>query len=90
MDRLQDLREVCGFPFKVTSGYRCEKHNKEVSKKSKGQHSRGLAVDISIWDRYSRRILIDSDINYFRDIAIGDNFIHLGRGLDKKGLGIYV
>ena len=89
MDRLQDLREACGFGFKVTSGYRCEKHNEAVSKKSRGQHSMGLAVDISLTDRYNRRILFDSDINYFRDIAIGDNFVHLGRGMNKRGLGVY-
>jgi len=89
MDKLQELRESCGFGFKVTSGYRCEKRNKAVSKKSRGQHSMGLAVDISLTDRYKRRKLFDGPLDYFRDIAIGKNFIHLGHGSNKKGLGVY-
>ena len=28
---LDDLRERCGFPFRVTSGYRCPAHNQQVS-----------------------------------------------------------
>ena len=88
---LQGLRELCDFPFLVTSGYRCESHNSEVSKRSMNDHVRGKAVDISITDRYKRAIILDHilEVGYFKDIAIADNFIHVGKGKTKVGIGFY-
>lgn len=49
VDKLDDLRERCGFPFIVTSGYRCPEHNSRVSSTgSDGPHTTGRAVDLSV------------------------------------------
>ena len=37
MQRLDQLREDMGFPFPVTSAYRCEKHPIEARKKAPGR-----------------------------------------------------
>lgn len=45
MKRLQELRTVCGFPFVVTSGYRCPGHNARVN--GGPAHPAGKAADIA-------------------------------------------
>lgn len=50
MRKLEVLRVQAGFPFPVTSGYRCPSHNCAVSSTgNNGPHTTGRAVDISIW-----------------------------------------
>lgn len=46
MYKLETAREIAGIPFIVTSGYRCEKHNKNVGGVPNSTHTRGLASDI--------------------------------------------
>jgi uncharacterized protein YcbK (DUF882 family) len=91
MKNLQEVREECGFGFKVNSAYRCKKENERVSKNTRGQHITGEAVDISCKDRYKRRQILESAIKngYFKDIAIAKTFIHLGKGNVKHGIGVY-
>ena len=91
MNALQKLREICGFGFKVNSAYRCDKYNAKVSKNTRGQHSTGEAVDISMKDRYKRFKLLKEAIEcgYFKDIAISGTFIHLGKGNVQNGVGVY-
>ncbi len=43
---LQVLRDEAGVPLAINSGYRCEKHNKEVGGSSKSQHVLGKAADV--------------------------------------------
>ena len=49
---LNAIREECGFPFTITSGYRSPEHPIEARKirlgKPAGAHSTGKAVDIAV------------------------------------------
>ena len=91
MEALQAIRELCGFGFKVNSAYRCKDYNAKVSKNTRGQHTTGQAVDISMTNRYKRHALIKEAIlnSYFKDIAIAGTFIHLGEGNINHGVGVY-
>ena len=91
MNNLQEVREKCGFGFRVNSAYRCDKYNAKVSKNTRGQHSTGEAVDIKSTDRYRRHNILRQAImcGYFKDIAIAKTFIHLGKGNVKNGVGVY-
>jgi len=91
MIELQKIRSLLGVPMVTTSGWRCEKHNAEVSSNSKGDHVKGLAVDISIKGRYFRANLLKAALEsgYFKDIAIAKTFIHLGKGKNYQGVGVY-
>jgi len=43
--KLDHLREICGFPFVITSGYRDPSHSIERDKPNGGgQHTKGLAI----------------------------------------------
>lgn len=44
---LDPLREVFGKPIYVSSGYRCQKHNRAVGGATKSQHLGGQAADIT-------------------------------------------
>ena len=49
MTKVIAMRRELGFPFVVTSAYRCPKHNAEVSHTgSKGPHTTGRAIDILV------------------------------------------
>ena len=46
IDMLNKARHAAQTAFVITSGYRCESHNKAVGGKPDSAHLRGLAVDI--------------------------------------------
>ena len=47
--KLDDLRERCGFPFIVTSGYRCPAYNDRIASTGRdGPHTTGQAADIGV------------------------------------------
>lgn len=48
MTALQTLRDDVGVPLYISSGFRCEKHNKKVKGANKSKHLIGMAVDIAL------------------------------------------
>ncbi len=49
MRKIDALRERLGFPFAITSAYRCPKHNNNVSLTGLyGPHTTGHAIDIAV------------------------------------------
>lgn len=55
---LDNLREYCGFPFIITSGYRCPAHNDAVSSTGRdGPHTTGRAVDIAVFGSQAFKLL---------------------------------
>jgi zinc D-Ala-D-Ala carboxypeptidase len=48
VERLERVRIKCGFPFSITSGYRCPEHNVKVSSTGlEGPHTKA-AFDIAV------------------------------------------
>ena len=73
---LQSVRSQYGKQIKITSGYRCKKHNAAVGGKPDSAHLKGMAADIltdNSRDRYSllRLLAISSRV------GIGHSFIHV-------------
>ena len=76
-------RDIAGVPFKISSGYRCKKHNLEVGGVKDSAHLKGLAVDIEVPDNVSRlKILRALVIVGFNRIGISKGFIHVD--IDKS------
>jgi len=48
VDSLQRFREAVGKPVRLTSAYRCPKHNAEVGGKPNSWHAQAAAVDIQV------------------------------------------
>lgn len=56
MEKLFSMRVKCGFPFPISSAYRCPKYNAIVSTTGEGgPHTLGLAADIKV---YGERALL--------------------------------
>lgn len=78
LDRLDDLRERCGFPFVITSGYRSDTHPVEAEKTSPGMHSYGIAADIAVKDGIQRRKIVQEAMNRgFTAIGVAQGFVHV-------------
>jgi len=75
--KLDDAREKANIPFKITSGYRCKKHNAEVGGKENSEHCWGKAVDIAVSGSRQRFIVVSAlMLAGFSRIGIAKNFVH--------------
>ena len=76
--QLDILRERCGFPFKIHSGYRTPSHNATVGGVDSSAHEAGLAADVEAVDSTSRFRIIQNALSLgFARIGIGNSFVHL-------------
>jgi len=79
MIKLNKLRADLGFPFIITSGYRCEKHNKEIGGAKHSAHLTGNAVDIAVSHEKALDIVSEAT-------SYGMN----GVGVSQKGQGRFI
>ena len=79
LENLDRLREICGFPFRITSGWRDATHPYEAKKKKPGTHHQGIAADIAVSGSLDRLTLVREAIKMdcFHGIGIGKDFVHL-------------
>lgn len=84
MHDIQRIRDRLGFPFVVTSAYRCEAHDRSVGGSSSpghGPHTTGRAIDIAIRGANAWKLLQAAAGDFFRGIGVnqrGDRrFIHI-------------
>lgn len=79
IDRLQELRTECDFPFIITSAYRSENHPAEVNKEKPGTHTKGIAIDILV-----------SGSQAYEVIALAPQFGFTGIGVQQKGKARFI
>ena len=73
---LDPVRERLGMPIVVNSGYRCERHNKDVGGVRNSQHLRGEAVDIHCQDNERLKELIIEN-GKFDQLITYPTFLHV-------------
>lgn len=79
---IDGLRGELGFPFVISSGFRCVKHNEAVGGAGGSLHMRGMAADVLCDARQAYQILSASPRWGFTGIGIsqkgdGKRFVHL-------------
>jgi len=76
----------------ITSGYRCEKHNRQVRGVKDSAHIKGLAVDIAVQDNAARLNILRGHIMAgFRRIGISKDFIQTDIDKSKRNnIWLYV
>ena len=75
---LDELREKCGFPFNITSGYRSTQHSIEVRKAVPGTHTLGIAVDIAVSNGFERMNIVHEALKMgFSGIGVAKSFVHV-------------
>ena len=78
LGKLDALRNYCGLPFIITSGYRSPSHSLEAIKEIPGTHAQGIAADIKITNSAHRYSLIKAALEHgFTGIGVAGDFIHL-------------
>jgi len=84
---LEDLREEYNSPMAVTSGYRCEDHDRELKKGREGPYKRsvhcdGHAVDVRMVNAVQRYKLIKLAMKRNMRIGVYPSHVHL----DNSGI----
>ena len=76
---LDELRERCGFPFVITSGFRSVKHSAEINKPNGGgTHTKGIAVDIAVSNGVDRMMIVKEALAMgFGGIGVARTFVHV-------------
>jgi zinc D-Ala-D-Ala carboxypeptidase len=85
LKKLDQLREVYGYPIKLTSTYRSPDHPIEAKKSKPGEHAYGAAVDIACVGGEATFKLVKAAIEVgFTRIGISrkNNFVHVGIGYE--------
>ena len=79
LEKLDELRAYCGFPFVITSGYRHPTmHPIENKKGVPGTHARGIAADIKITNAADRFSLVNNAVKLgFTGIGVASDFVHV-------------
>ena len=78
LEKLDELRHECKFPFTITSGYRDPSHSLEAKKETPGMHTKGIAADIYVSNGVDRYKLLITAFNMgFTGIGVAKTFIHV-------------
>ena len=66
-------------PVKITSGFRCKKHNKAISGSKNSQHMKGKAADFKVKNTSPRKVYLYLTDMYPDKYGIGQykTFVHL-------------
>ena len=78
LDKFDELRSTYGKSIIITSGSRCEKHNKKIGGSKNSNHVKGLALDLMRTDALEDFILknLETLDIYIEDLAYTKNWIH--------------
>lgn len=89
--KLDHLREVCGFPFVITSGYRDPSHSAERNKpRGGGTHTQGIAADIHVQDGAQRMQVVKMATALgFIGIGVSSTFVHVDTRDSTPVLWVY-
>jgi len=79
LSMLDKLRDVCGFPFVITSGFRSVKHSAEINKPNGGgTHTKGIAADIAVSGGAQRMEVVKQALSMgFSGVGVANGFVHV-------------
>lgn len=84
LNRLDELRERCKFPFVILSGYRSPNHSLEKRKRSPGPHAHGVAADILVRGPEMRKLVMEATKMGFTGIGVNNGSVHVDDYPRKK------
>ena len=81
--KLQQLRDRIGKPISITSGYRCQAHNKAVGGATQSQHMHGTAADIVVKGMAPATVADHAEAIGFGGIGRYAGFTHVDTRTEK-------
>jgi uncharacterized protein YcbK (DUF882 family) len=89
IERLTAIREYTKSPMRISSGFRCSKHQEAIRNSGtstvvakKSTHEKGDAADISVSSLTTLNLLLVAE-KQFKSIGIANNFLHVDLRDDK-------
>lgn len=74
---LDEARGIADVPFRLSSAYRCEKHNEAVGGVEDSAHTKGRAVDVIARSGFEKwRVVHGLKKAGFNRIGINSKFVH--------------
>lgn len=90
MKKLQKARDIANVPFKILSGYRCERYNNQLvaDKRYKASpdssHKKGIACDVEIKDSTTRYKIMKAMFDAgFKRMGEKSSFVHVDTDCEK-------
>lgn len=86
LEKVYKARGDCGFPFVVSSGWRCANHKSERNKATPGTHNKGIAVDLQASGARAKALLSKGLAMKFGGLGVnqkgdrGGRFVHWDDG----------
>ena len=74
---LSHLRQICDFPFVITSGFRSKNHSTEKAKKKPGTHTQGVACDIKVSGGAQRLAIVKHASAMGMSVGVARTFVHV-------------
>jgi len=74
---LSHLRQICDFPFVITSGFRSKNHSTEKAKKNPGTHTQGIACDIKVSGGAQRLAIVKHASAMGMSVGVARTFVHV-------------
>jgi uncharacterized protein YcbK (DUF882 family) len=74
---LQVIRNYFGKAVTINSGYRCQKHNKNVGGAKNSRHTQGMAADIVVKCVKPLKVAQFAETIGIRGIGLYDTFVHI-------------
>ena len=78
---LSHLRQICDFPFVITSGFRSKNHSIEAAKvaagKKLGTHAQGIAADIKVFGGAQRLAIVKHASAMGMSVGVAKTFVHV-------------
>lgn len=83
---LERLRSKVGRSLPITSGFRCEAHNRAIGGKRFSQHVHGTAVDIAVPNKHQALRIARAAVEFgFGGVGLYETFVHLDLRETKSG-----
>jgi uncharacterized protein YcbK (DUF882 family) len=76
IEKLTELRKLCGSAIIITSAYRCEAHNKNIGGHPNSSHIKGMAADV-ICPGIGMKKLNENIDKVFANVGNALNFTHV-------------
>ena len=74
---LDHLRQTCGFPFVIASGFRSLEHSVEKKKSKGGTHTMGIAADIRVSGGAQRMAVVKHASALGMSVGVAKTFVHV-------------
>lgn len=80
VDKLQAVRDACGFALRITSWVRCDFWNRAIGGAKSSKHKTGYAVDIACVNSVKRRKLVYELLKHGFSVVVYSTWIHADLG----------